>query len=268
MSAFLDIFSMNFMVYALISGILISVCAALLGVSLVLKRYSMIGDGLSHVAFGSLAVAVAVNVAPLALAIPVVTASAFILLRLNEKGKLKGDSVTAMISTGALSVGYIAVSLSSGTNIDISSYMFGSILTLTGSDLIISICLAAAVIPLYIFLYNKIFSITFDGSFAAATGIRVGLYDTVIALLTAVTVVVGMRFMGTLLITALIVFPPLISMRVCKSFKATVLTSALLPLFSFTAGLLVSYFLSLPTGATVVCVNIALFALFSLAGRR
>lgn len=261
-----DMFSLSFMVYALISGILISVCASLLGVSLVLKRYSMIGDGLSHVAFGSLAIAAAMNIAPLKLAIPVVIVSAFLLLRLNEKGKLKGDAVTALISTGALAVGVMAVSLSTGMNIDIYNYMFGSILTLTKSDMILSICLAAVVIPAYIFLYNKIFSVTFDASFAHATGIKTGLYDTVIAVLTALTIVLGMRFMGTLLISSLIVFPPLTSMRLFKSFRSTVISSAIIPVVSFTAGLALSYFRSTPPGASVVCVNILLFVLFSIAG--
>lgn len=259
-------FSLSFMVYALISGILISVCASLLGVSLVLKRYSMIGDGLSHVAFGSLAIAAAMNIAPLKLAIPVVIVSAFLLLRLNEKGKLKGDAVTALISTGALAVGVMAVSLSTGMNIDIYNYMFGSILTLTKSDMILSICLAAVVILAYIFLYNKIFSVTFDAGFAHATGIKTGLYDTVIAVLTALTIVLGMRFMGTLLISSLIVFPPLTSMRLFKSFRSTVISSAIIPVVSFTAGLALSYFRSTPPGASVVCVNILLFVLFSIAG--
>ncbi len=261
-----EMFSLSFMVFALISGILISVCASLLGVSLVLKRYSMIGDGLSHVAFGALAVATALNAAPVKVAIPVVIAAAFLLLRLNENGKLKGDAVTALISTSALAIGYMAVSLSSGMNIDINSYMFGSILTLTKSDVVLSICLALIVIPTFAVLYNKIFSVTFDSSFARATGIRSGIYDTVIAVLTSVTVVLGMRFMGTLLITSLIVFPPLISMRVCKSFKGTVMISGVLPIFSFALGLILSYFCSTPTGASVVCVNIVLFAVFSLIG--
>ncbi len=261
-----ELFSLSFMIYALISGILISVCASLLGVSLVLKRYSMIGDGLSHVAFGSLAVATAFNTAPLILSIPAVIIAAFILLRLNEKGKLKGDAVIALISTGALAIGVMAISLSSGMNIDIYNYMFGSILTLTKSDMILSVCLSAFVVPLYIILYNKIFSITFDGNFARAIGIKTGLYDTVVAVLTALTIVLGMRFMGTLLISSLIVFPPLTSMRLFKSFKGTVICSAVLPIISFTLGLFVSYFSSTPPGASVVCVNIVIFCIFCFAG--
>ena len=265
-SALQEIFSLKFMVYALISGTLVSVCASLLGVTLVLKRYSMIGDGLSHVAFGSLAVAAAVGAAPMKVAIPVVIAAAFLLLRLSEKGKLKGDALTALISTGALAVGIMAISLSSGMNIDIYNYMFGSILALTKSDMILSVCLAAVVIPVFVLLYNSIFAVTFDPDFARATGTRVGIFDTVIAVLTAVTIVLGMRLMGTLLISSLIVFPPLTSMRVTKSFRGTVAVSSVIPVFSFVSGLLISYFCSTPPGASVVCVNIALFAVFALIG--
>lgn len=266
LSALQEIFSLKFMVYALISGTLVSVCASLLGVTLVLKRYSMIGDGLSHVAFGSLAVAAAVGAAPMKVAIPVVIAAAFLLLRLSEKGKLKGDALTALISTGALAVGIMAISLSSGMNIDIYNYMFGSILALTKSDMILSVCLAAVVIPVFVLLYNSIFAVTFDPDFARATGTRVGIFDTVIAVLTAVTIVLGMRLMGTLLISSLIVFPPLTSMRVTKSFRGTVTVSSVIPVFSFVSGLMISYFCSTPPGASVVCVNIALFAVFALIG--
>ena len=265
-SALQEIFSLKFMVYALISGTLVSVCASLLGVTLVLKRYSMIGDGLSHVAFGRLAVAAAVGAAPMKVAIPVVIAAAFLLLRLSEKGKLKGDALTALISTGALAVGIMAISLSSGMNIDIYNYMFGSILALTKSDMILSVCLAAVVIPVFVLLYNSIFAVTFDPDFARATGTRVGIFDTVIAVLTAVTIVLGMRLMGTLLISSLIVFPPLTSMRVTKSFRGTVAVSSVIPVFSFVSGLMISYFCSTPPGASVVCVNIALFAVFALIG--
>ena len=265
-SALQETFSLKFMVYALISGTLVSVCASLLGVTLVLKRYSMIGDGLSHVAFGSLAVAAAVGAAPMKVAIPVVIAAAFLLLRLSEKGKLKGDALTALISTGALAVGIMAISLSSGMNIDIYNYMFGSILALTKSDMILSVCLAAVVIPVFVLLYNSIFAVTFDPDFARATGTRVGIFDTVIAVLTAVTIVLGMRLMGTLLISSLIVFPPLTSMRVTKSFRGTVTVSSVIPVFSFVSGLMISYFCSTPPGASVVCVNIALFAVFALIG--
>ncbi len=261
-----EMFSLSFMVYALITGILVSICASLLGVTLVLKRYSMIGDGLSHVAFGSLAVATALSLSPMKVALPVVILSAFLLLRLSEKGKLKGDALTAMISTGALAIGYLAVSMSTGMNIDIDNYLFGSILTLTKGDVWLSIALTLLVIPTYIFLFSHIFSITFDSTFAKAIGTKIGLLDSIFAILTAITVVLGMRFMGTLLISALIVFPPLTAMRVIKSFRGVVICSAVLPVVSFLVGLILSFFLSTPPGATVVCVSLLLFLVFSLVG--
>lgn len=265
-AAIAEMFSLSFMVNALICGVLISLCSALLGVSLVLKRYSMIGDGLSHVAFGSLAVATALSLTPMQVAVPVVVVAAFLLLRLSETGKLKGDALTALISTGSLAVGIMAVSLSTGINIDIYNYMFGSILALSKSDVWMSVGLASVVIPLYILLYNKIFAVTFDSSFARATGIRTGVYDTVLAVLTALTIVVGMRFMGTLLISALIVFPPLTAMRVMKSFKGVVICSAVLPIVSFLTGLTMSYFLATPPGSSVVCVSVVIFLVFCLVG--
>ena len=250
-----DMFSLSFMVYALISGILISVCASLLGVSLVLKRYSMIGDGLSHVAFGSLAIAAAMNIAPLKLAIPVVIVSAFLLLRLNEKGKLKGDAVTALISTGALAVGVMAVSLSTGMNIDIYNYMFGSILGTTDADLYLSIPLGLVVIAAFILLYNRLFMVTYDEVYAKACGINVTLYQFFISLLTAITVVIGMRMMGTLLIASLIIFPALISKRLVRSFKSVVVVSSFVSVICFLIGLVLSFFLDLPVGAFIVAVN-------------
>lgn len=258
--------SLDTMVYAFICGILIAVCASVLGVSLVLKRYSMIGDGLSHTAFASLAIASALSLAPMYVTIPVVIVSAFVLLRLNEKGLMKGDALTAIISTGALAIGTVAVEFSPGSNIDLNGYMFGSIMALNESDLIFSVILFAVVIPVYLVMYNRIFSVTFDPSFAKATGIKVSLYDSVLAVLSAITIVIGMRFMGTLLISALIVFPAMTAMRIMKSFKGVVILSAVLPVFSFTIGLTASYFLETPAGSSVVCVSLIIFIISSIIG--
>jgi len=252
----------TFMVRALIVGILVSLTSALLGVSLVLKRYSMIGDGLSHVGFGALSVAAVFGAAPLAVALPVVTAAAFLLLRLNESSKVKGDSAIAIISTGSLAIGVISVSLAGGMTVDISNYLFGSILTMSHGDVVLSIVLASVVILLFVLLYNKIFAVTFDEAFSKATGIRVSIYNTLIAVLTAVTVVIGMRMMGTLLISSLIIFPALTSIRVFKSFKAVIICSSVLSVVCFFVGLVSSYMLETPTGATVVCINIIAFIIF------
>ncbi len=261
-----EMLSAPVLVRALIVGILVSLCAALLGVSLVLKRYSMIGDGLSHVGFGALAVATVMNLAPMAVAIPVVIVAAFILLRLSSDGKIKGDAAIALISTGALAIGVMAVSMSSGMNIDINSYLFGSIISVSSEDVVISVVLAVAVIAMFIFFYTKIFAITFDEGFAKATGTNANLYNMLIALLTAVTIVIGMRLMGSMLISSLIIFPALCSMRVFKSFFSVTICSAVISVTTFIAGMMISYAADTPCGASIVCVNIVVFALFFVCG--
>ena len=259
-----EMMSYPFMVRAVVVGVLVSLCAALLGVSLVLKRYSMIGDGLSHVGFGAMAVATAFNFAPLVFSIPVVIAAAFLLLRISESSKIKGDSAIAIISTGALAVGVITVSLTTGMNTDVSSYMFGSILSMTDDDVVLSVILCICVLFMFVFFYTKIFAVTFDESFAKATGTRTGLYNSLIALLTAVTVVLGMRMMGALLISALIIFPALTSMSLCKSFRSVTICSVILSLVCFLIGITTSYGLNTPTGATVVVVNIIALIIFKI----
>ena len=250
---------------ALLVGILVSLCAALLGVSLVLKRYSMIGDGLSHVGFGALAIAAVMNWAPMAVAVPVVIAAAFLLLRISGSSRIKGDSAIALISTGALALGVMAVSVS-GMNSDLDSYLFGSILAISESDVVISVILALLVLVLFIFFYTKIFAITFDEHFARATGTKAGAYNMLIALLTALTIVIGMRMMGSMLISSLIIFPALCSMRVFKSFRAVTVCSAVISVVTFIAGMVISYELGTPSGASIVCVNILCFAVFTAIG--
>lgn len=258
--------SYPFILRALIVGILVSLCAALLGVSLVLKRYAMIGDGLSHVGFGALAIAQVLGLSPLGVAIPVVVLCAILLLRLSESGKIKGDAAIAVISTGALAFGVLIISISRGANTDLVNYMFGSILSMSQSDVYLSVCLSAAVLILYVLFYNKIFAVTFDETFAKATGKKTSLYNTVIATLTAVMIVLGMRMMGALLISALIIFPALSSMRVAKSFAGVTVCSVVLSVVCFCIGMLVSYLFSAPTGASVVAVNIVAFLLFCAIG--
>ncbi len=252
----------GFIVNALIVGVLVSVCSSLLGVTLVLKRYSMIGDGLSHVGFGALSVAMALGFSPLYLSVPVVIAAAFLLLRLGNNGKIKGDAAIALISTGSLSVGIIATSLAKGGNVDVLGYMFGSIFAMSDADLILSIGISIAVLLSYIFFYNKIFVVTFDEDFARASGIRVEVYKLLIALLTAVTIVVGMRIMGTMLISSLIIFPALTSMRIFGSFRAVIISSALVSVVCFVVGIVFSFAFNLPAGASVVAANGFVFVLF------
>jgi zinc transport system permease protein len=267
MSEIINMLSYHFMQRAIIVGVLVSLCAALLGVSLVLKRYSMIGDGLSHVGFGALAVASAFGIAPLWLAVPVVIVSAVFLLNLQQSGKVKGDAAVAIISSASLAIGVITVSLTTGMNTEVSSYMFGSILSLSRSDTVLSIILSSAVLILFILFYPRIFAVTFDETFAKATGTNTGFYNMLLAVLTAVTVVLGMRMMGALLISSLIIFPALSAMRVCKSFKSVIITSALISVLCFIVGITVSYFFETPTGASIVAADLVVFGIFGIIGK-
>lgn len=267
MNDFFNMFSYHFMQRALIVGVLVSLCAALLGVSLVLKRYSMIGDGLSHVGFGALAIASAFGLAPLWVAVPVVIAAAILLLNLQQSAKLKGDAAIAIISSASLAIGVITVSLTTGMNTEVSSYMFGSILSLSRSDTVLSILLSVIVLILFILFYPRIFAVTFDETFTKATGTNTKLYNMLLAVLTAVTVVLGMRMMGALLISSLIIFPALSAMRLCRSFQAVVIVSALISVICFVIGITASYFLETPTGASIVAADLLAFGVFSLIGK-
>ncbi len=262
-----EMLSYPFMLRALVVGILISLCAALLGVPLVLKRYSMIGDGLSHVGFGALAIATALRAAPLAVTLPVVVLAAFFLLQLHDSSKIKGDAAIALISTGSLALGVMVLSLTPGMNTDINNFLFGSILGVGEDEMWLTVGLSLMVILLYGLSYNRIFALTFDESFAQATGLRTKVYNTLLALLTAVTIVLGMRTMGSLLISSLIVFPALSSMQLLRSFRSVLLLSVLISLFCFISGLILSYLYSAPTGASVALLHVAVFILFAAIAR-
>ena len=259
-----EMFSYPFLVRAMIGGICISLCASLLGVSLVLKRYSMIGDGLSHVSFGALSIAVAFNWAPLAVSIPVVAAAAVLLLRITGNGKIKSDAAIAMISAGSLAIGIIVTSLTTGMTTDVSSYMFGSILAMSREDMYLSVVLSVIVLGMFVICYNKVFAVTFDESFAKAAGVRVSAYNLLIAVLTAITIVLGMRMMGAMLISSLVIFPALTSMRIFKSFFGVVVSSGVVSVVCFFIGLVLSYVYSIPAGASVVVVNLVMFGVFCI----
>ena len=267
---FSDPLLVKIIVKALVVGVLVSLCASLLGVSLVLKRFSMIGDGLSHVGFCVLAIATVLGLKQysLELGVPAVIITAFFLLRLTENSKMKGDSALALISTGSIALGSLIYNFSDSRNTDICNSLFGSasIITLTDKDLILSVVLSIAVIVLFALSYHKIFAITFDESFSKATGIKVNLYNILLAVLTAVTVVVGMRMMGAIMISALVVFPALSAMRVCKSFRGVVIVSAIISIITFVVGFFLACRMSFQTGATVVSVQVITFAIFALLG--
>ena len=257
-------FSYDFMVQAVVVGLLVTLCASLLGVSMVLKRYSMIGDGLSHVGFAALALATAFNTAPLKVAIPVCIVAAFFLLRISNNGKIKGDQAVALLCSGSLAVGVMILSISSGMNTDVNNYMFGSILSISAEDALLTKILSIIVLILF---FNRIFAVTFDENFAKATGTAAGVYNMILAVLTAVTVVIGMRIMGALLISSLVIFPSLTSMRVCNTYKGVVMSSVIVAVISFMIGITISFAYGTPTGASIVCVDIVCFALFSIAGQ-
>ncbi|MGN0551584.1 MAG: metal ABC transporter permease [Acutalibacteraceae bacterium] len=261
-----------FVQYALIVGILIALCSALLGVPLVLKRFSFIGDGLSHVAFGALAIATVLKLTNnMLIILPVTVICAVILLRTGQSEKIKGDAAIAMLSVGALGLGYLLLNIFPvSTNItgDVCSTLFGStsILTLSGLDVWVCIAMSVIIIAVFIILYNRIFSVTFDPGFAAATGTNASAYNLLIAVITAVVIVLAMNLVGSLLISALIIFPAMSAMRIFKSFKSVIICSGIVSVICAALGLLISIIAGTPVGATVVAVNIFNFLLFFALG--
>ena len=257
----LDMFSYPFMQRALAAGVLVSLCAALLGVPLVLKRYSMIGDGLSHVSFGALAIAVALGFTPLYFSIPVVILAAFFLLRMASRPHFNSDAAVAVVSASSLAIGIIVISCTTGMTTDVDNYMFGSVLAMTQADVVLSVFLSLAVLLWFVLFYHKLFAVTFDESFSRATGLKVDRYNTLLSVLTALTIVLGMRMMGAMLISSLVIFPALTAMRLFKSFRGVVTCAGITSVVCFCAGLTVSWVWSTPVGASVVAANLALFLL-------
>lgn len=262
-----DLLNYPFMQRALICGIAISLCAALIGVILVLKRYSMIGHGLGEVAFAALALALVLNLPEMYIAIPIVIVASFIILIISQKQGESGDITIALVSAGALAFGVIITSITSGFNIDVYNYMFGSILTMKTSDVIISVVLSIVLVITYLFFYNRLFMVTYDEKYAKVCGINVTFYQFLIALFTALVVVIGMRMMGTMLISSLIVFPAIIARKLTHSFKEMAVMSVAISILCFLFGLVISSLLNLPTGASIVIVYIGVL-LFSTIWRR
>lgn len=269
----LDYFRFPFVRHALIVGILVALCASLLGVTLVLKRYSYIGDGLSHVAFGAMTVATVMSVSnSMIVVLPITVLSAILLLRMGQNTKIKGDAALAMISVGSLAVGYLLLnvfSTSSNVSGDVCATLFGStrFLTLSNTDVIMCVVLAILVIALYLVFYHKIFAVTFDETFAKTSGVPAGAYNLLIATVTAVVIVLAMRLVGSLLITALIIFPALSAMRLFKNFKSVVLCSAALSVVCAILGLCVSILAETPAGATIVLADLFAFLLCFVIGK-
>lgn len=257
-----------FMQRAILVGVLISLCGALLGVSLVLKRYSMIGDGLSHVGFGVITISTALGMtSPLYISLPIVMITSIILLKIGNNKTIKSDSAIALISSASLAIGVTVVSLTTGMNTDTCNFMFGSILAMSPGDVILSIVVSIIVCIMFVIYYRKIYILTFDEEFAKASGLNVDRYTNIIAILTSVVIVVGMRMMGTMLISSIIILPALSSMRVFKSFKKVVISSGILSVVSFLFGIYFSYTLNVSTGAMIVIVNLIVFVIFSIVAK-
>ncbi len=265
--------SHSFVQYALITGVLIALCSSLLGVTLVLKRYSFMGDGLSHVAFGAMAVAAVLNiVSEMVVVLPVTILCAILLLKTGQNTKINGDAALAMVSVGAMAVGYLLLNLyspSANVSGDVCSSLFGStsILTLSGSDVGVCIVMSLIVLAVVVLFYNKIFALTFDETFAKATGVNTNLYNMIVAVVTAVIIVLAMNLVGALLTSALIIFPALSAMRVFRSFKSVIICSAVISVICATLGIFISILASTPVGATIVIVDLVCFCGFSVCGR-
>ena len=264
--------SYPFVRYALIVGVLIALCSSLLGVTLVLKRFSYIGDGLSHVAFGAIAIASVLQISnEMPLVMILTTLSAVLLLRTGQNTKIKGDAAIAMISVGALAIGYLLMNLFSTSPYlsgDVCSTLFGStsILTLSTVEVWLCVGMSVLVVTVFILFYNKIFAVTFDESFAKATGTRTGFYNLLIAIIIAVIIVLAMNLVGSLLISALVIFPALSAMRIFKSFRGVTICAAVLSVFCSLIGILVSILAGTPVGSTIVAVQIGAFVLSWLTG--
>lgn len=265
--------SYPFVRYALIVGTLIALCSSLLGVTLVLKRFSYIGDGLSHVAFGALAVATILDLGNTSIVVmPVTVIAAILILRTGQNPRIHGDAAIAMLSVGSLAVGYLVMNLfSTSANIsgDVCSTLFGStsILTLTKAEVWLCVVMSVIVAAVFIFLYNRIFAVTFDENFARATGLRAGMYNNVIAVITAVIIVLAMNLVGSLLISALVIFPALSAMRVIQNFRGVVIYAAVISVVCALVGIILSILCSTPVGSTIVAADIAMFFINCLAGK-
>ena len=265
-------FEFRFVQYAFIVGILIALCSSLLGVTLVLKRFSFIGDGLAHMSFGAMAVAAVVGLTNnMIISMPVTVLAAILLLRSSQNSRIKGDAAVAMLSVGALAMGYLLMNLfptSSNVSADVCTTLFGSVSILTLSTVEVWLCigLSIATVIIFVLFYNKIFAVTFDENFARATGVKANLYNLLIAIITAVIIVLAMNLVGSLLISALIIFPALSAMRVFKSFKSVTISSAIISVFAAATGLLISIVSGTPVGPTIVAVDIVVFFAFLLVG--
>jgi zinc transport system permease protein len=251
----------EFMQRAIIVGVLIAICSAMLGIFLVLKKFSMIGDGLAHVSFATVAIALLLNASPLLVSIPVVVVASLFILKLNEKANLHGDAAIGLVSSFSVALGILITSVSQGFNVDLFSFLFGSILVISQTDVILSFALAIIVVVTIVLYYNDLFAITHDEAFARVMGINTKRMNAVIATLTSITIVLGIRVVGTMLISSMIIFPTVTALQISKSFKSTILISTLVSISAVLIGVIGSYVFNLPSGASIVMVNAIFFVL-------
>lgn len=257
----------DFILRAILVGSLIAISSSFLGIFLVLKKQSMIGDGLAHVSFATIAIALLLNKSPLLVSIPLVILSSFLILKLNEKADLHGDAAIGLISSFAVALGVLISSVAKGFNVDLFSYLFGSILVINKLDVVLSIILSILVIFLILMYYNSLFAITYDEEFAKVIGLKPNNMNYLIAVLTSITVVLGIRVVGTMLISSMIIFPTVTALQVSKGFKDTILISSIISVSSVVLGTFISYILNIPTGATIVIINSIFFVIFFLINR-
>lgn len=262
-----EIFSYDFLTRAFLAGTLISIVAALVGVTLVLKKSAMIGDGLSHTALSAFTIATALGFTPLWFSLPVVIITSFVILKLSTNRKFRGDAWIAVLAAGSLAISTLTASLTTGINVDFTSFLFGSILAVSTQEIILSLIVAIVCILLYLFSFNRIFAITFDEEFARSIGIKTNLYSAIFSIICSVIIVLGMRLLGTLLISSLLIFPTLTAMQLNRTFRGVVFSSVVISLLAFAIGFVLSYALNAPTGASIVVVNL-IFLLFAFISRQ
>lgn len=262
-----EAFQFGFMQRALIVGTLIAICSAMLGIFLVLKKFSMIGDGLAHVSFATVAIALMLNASPLFVSIPIVVVASIFILRLNEKAELHGDAAIGLVSSFSVALGVLISSVSQGFNVDLFSFLFGSILVISKSDVWLSAGLALVIVTTILVFYNDLFAITHDESFARVMGINTKFMNTLIATLTSITIVLGIRVVGTMLISSMIIFPTVTALQISKSFKSTILIATAVSVLAVQIGVIGSYVFNLPSGASIVMINAGFFLLAFLFRR-
>lgn len=258
----------DFILKAMLVGTLIAICCSCLGIFLVLKKYSMIGDGLAHVSFASVAIALLLGASPLFVSIPIVIVASFVIMRLNEKAQVYGDSAIGLVSSFSVAVGVLISSLSNGFNVDLFSFLFGSILVISNAEVLLSVVLSSVVLAVIFLFYNSLFAMTYDEEFVKSQGLKTGYVKTVLVVLTSITIVLGIRVVGTMLVSSLIVFPTVTALQLAKGFKMTIVLSVLISVLCVLGGIFVSFLAALPTGATIVGLNALCFGAFYLFKRR